>query len=120
MGLVYYDISSIKKVNKNIIRVWTERIFNEEGKTDILSFLKRIGKAPDNPDILRSIKNLWEIDCVNEKSKISFQIIYDEKGKGLHSDHEITEWEYIIPGTADEILKNIVCNAGKTSKTEKK
>ena len=32
IGMLYYDKSSIKKVNKNIISVWAKTIFNEDGK----------------------------------------------------------------------------------------
>jgi len=36
----YYDVSSIKRINKNIISVWTKRIYNEDGKKRNFLFSK--------------------------------------------------------------------------------
>jgi len=37
----YYDKSSI------IISVWTQEIFNQDGRKEAFSFLGSVGKAPD-------------------------------------------------------------------------
>jgi len=120
-GHMYYDKSSIKKVNKNIIRVWTKTIFIENGKKQYFSFLKSIGKAPDNPDMLNYQLVLVEIDCVNKKYRISSLSIYDEKDSILASlPKPSDQWIDIPPNTQMEILKNEVCSVGKTSKTSKR
>ena len=120
IGDVYYRKSSIKKINKNNIRVWTETIYNEDGKKEKLLNLGRIGKSPDNPDILSHELMLYEIDCVNDKFNIPTATVYDEKGNVVISRNYIYQWEYIVPESIAETLKNKVCSTDKTSKTKKK
>jgi hypothetical protein len=120
-GTGYYDKSSIKKIKGNISHVWTVTIFNEKGKADAFSLLKRQDKAPDNPELLSQESTLLEFDCVNGKYRIASINIYDEKDILLLSVPEINSvWNDIIPNSINEKLKNIVCSAGETSKTEKK
>jgi len=121
-GAGYYDKSSIKKVNKNIIRVWTKTIFNEKGKTAAFSFLKSTGEAPDNLEKLSYEFDLNEIDCVNEKIKFPLVYIYNEDGAVIYKAPAdfIPQWYDTIPSSNTETLKNIVCRDGKTSKTKGK
>jgi ketosteroid isomerase-like protein len=107
----YYDKSSIKKVNKNVISLYTKQILNENGKTQYFSFLKKIDKAPDNPNLLSYVLRLSEIDCVKERIKDYSMIIYDEKSNGIYSTpKDVTDkWNDIIPNSIGEKLKNIVC-----------
>ena len=89
-------------------------------KNSTFHFLKSIGKAPDNPDMLNYQLVLVEIDCVNKKYRISSMSIYDEKDSVLASlPKPSDEWIDIPPNTQMEILKNEVCSVGKTSKTSK-
>ena len=122
IGKEYYDKSSIKKVNKNIISVWIKIILNEDAKTKNFSSLKSIGKAPENPDILNHQLMLIEIDCVNKKVKSSHMTINDAKGVVIAPEPKsfISEWNDIPSDSNADILKNIVCSADKTSKTKKK
>ncbi len=120
-GTMYYDKTSIKKINKNIIRVWVKRIYNEDGKTEIFSLVKSIGQALDNPDILSHDVSMYELDCVNEKSRFNDSNIYDKKGSVLYSrSNYIGEWNNIIPDSVVETLKIAVCKDSKTSKPKKK
>jgi len=108
--MLYYDKSSIKKVNKSIISVWTKNILSEETKTKYFSILRGIHKAPDNPSKLSYYTKLTEIDCVNKKMKGISVIFYNEKGKVVHSSpkSESGEWNAILPNTVGEKLINIV------------
>ena len=121
-GKSYYDKSSIKKVNKNIVSVGTKIIFNQNGKTRAFLFLKSINKAPDNPDLLELELRLQEIDCVNKKKQDFFYKFLYKKGNVIFSfPKDVSgEWQKIIPKSTSEILKNKVCSAGNTSKTKKK
>ena len=115
-GTGYYDKNSIKKINKNISQVWTVTIYNEEGKADAFSILKRQEKAPESPEILNQEMILLEFDCVNQKYRIVSMDIYDKKGNILLSVPEINDkWHDIIPKSINEKLKDIVCSAVKTS-----
>ena len=109
-GDMYYDKSSIKKVNKSIISVWDKDILSEEAKTRYFSILKGIHKAPDNPSMLSYYTKLMEIDCVNKKIKDISLIFYDEKGNVIYSSpkSESGKWNTIIPNTVGEKLINIV------------
>jgi hypothetical protein len=117
-GDAYYDKSSIKQ-NKNIVRVWLKIIHNEEGKIDTYAFLKKIGSAPSNPDILNHSVILEEIDCAKEMNRFSSMAFYDEVGNIIYTTPRANnEWADIIPESNVEKLKNIVCGDGKTSKTK--
>jgi hypothetical protein len=115
VGNMHYDKSSIKKVNKNIIHVWIKTIYSENGKTNVYSILRRVDKTLNNPDILSCDLMLYEIDCVNEKFRVSSSSIFDEKGNVIHTEQS-DEW-YDIGHDSLKTLKNIVCNNGKTSKS---
>jgi cell division septation protein DedD len=109
VGDMYYDKSSIKKVNKSIISVWNKDILSEEAKTKYFSILKGIHKAPDNPSMLSYYTKLMEIDCVNKKIKDISVIFYDEKGNIIYSSpkSESGKWNAILPNTVGEKLINI-------------
>jgi hypothetical protein len=120
-GDLYYDKSSIKKVNENIVSVLTKQILNENGKTRYFSFLKMSNKAPEKPDLLSYKLILSEIDCVNKKIKSSPMTIYDEADNVIYSTPvKYDEWSGIVPNTIAAKLKNKVCAAGKSSKSKKK
>ncbi len=110
VGDMYYDKSSIKKVDKSIISVWKKDILSKEAKTRYFSILKVINKAPDNPSMLSYYTKLMEIDCVNKKIKDISVIFYDEKGNVIYSspESESGKWNAIIPNTVGEKLINIV------------
>ena len=112
--MLYYDKSSIKKVNNSSIYVWTKNILSEETKAKYVSILKGIHKAPKNPSKLSYYTKLTAIDCVNKKMKGISVIFYDEKGKVVYSSpkSESSEWNAILPNTVGEKLINIVsCEA---------
>ena len=120
-GKVYYDKSSIKKVSKNNIRVWTKTILNKDGKNRYFLFLQRINQAPDKPDIMNYELMLNEIDCANERGRFSSMTInYDEKAVVYWGSKSFSQWMKIDPRSTMGILKNKVCGAGKTSGTKKK
>ena len=120
-GDTYYDKSSIKKVNKNIISVLTKTIYTENGKKEYFSFLESIGKAPGNPDILNNQLVSVEIDCVNKIYKVSSMSIYDEKDSVIASRPKSTDKLIDTPPNSQmEILEKEICSAGKTSKKKKK
>ena len=118
VGDVYYDKSSIKKEDKNIISVWNKDILSEKGKTKYYLILKGIHKAPQNPSMLSYYKKLMQIDCVNKKIKDISVIFYNEKGKVVYSSpkSESGEWNAILPDTVGEKLIHIVSCAPVTPK----
>jgi hypothetical protein len=120
-GDEFYDKIGIKKVNNNIIRVWTKTIYNDVGKIKNYSVLKKIDRAPVNPYLLSHELILLEIDCLNGKIKVSSDRICDKRGGVIASELQSNgEWKDIVPNSNLEKLKNKVCGFGKNSRIKKK
>lgn len=118
---MYYDENSVKKVNKNIVRVLTKKTYSEKGKLKEYSSLKKHGKAPGNPYILSHELILIEIDCVSEKVNISSDKICDKRGHVVTlAPQSYEKWNDIVRKSNDEKLKNVVCSTGKIIKTKNK
>jgi hypothetical protein len=116
-----YDKSSIKKLNNNIISMWTKTIYNDVGKLRNYSVLKKMDKAPNNPYMLSHELVLLEIDCLNKKVKVSSIRICDKRGGIIASEmpsHGV--WKDIVPNSNYEKLKNQFCGFVKNSKIKKK
>ena len=122
IGKEYYDKSSVKRVDKNIVSAWIKIILNEDAKTNNFLSLRSIGKTPQNPDMLNHQLMLIEIDCVNDKVKSSRMTINDAKGAVVATEPKsfISKWNAIPFDSNAEKLKDIVCGTGKTVKTIKK
>ena len=114
---MYYDKSSIKEVNKDIIQVWTKKLLTKNGKTKVPSSLKRIDKTFGNTKLWSNKFILLEFDCVNEKYRIASMNIYNEKGSMLLSKPEMNEkWRDIVPKSVNGPLKNVVCQKPEAPK----
>lgn len=120
-GTKYYEKSSIKEVDKNIISVWTINVYNNEGKKRDFAVLKSKNKAPGNADLLNCTSMLVEFDCANTKFRVTAWTIYD-KGKHViySAPASINKWQAVAPKTAAAKLKNEVCKSGNISKAKKK
>jgi len=109
-GHLYYENTGIK-INGNIARVRTMAILNDDGKIELYSALRKIGKVPGNSDLLSHTIALEEFDCVNKKLRLSSMTIYNEKGSTIHSSLlKNDKWDDIIPETNGDILRKIVCS----------
>ena len=117
-GIEYYNNSDIKKSGKNIFHVRTKIIYNERGKVNRFSLLKKMGKAPGNPYILSYEMKWSELNCNHKKYRISSGGIYDKRGNMIASlPKNDTAWHDMIPRSNEEKLNNIVCDRGNFSKT---
>ena len=120
-GTKYYEKSSIKEVDKNIISVWTINVYNNEGKKRDFAILKEKNKAPKNPDMLNCTSMLVEFNCENKKFRVTTWTIYDKEKHNLFSAPKSNEnWDGIVAKSASEKLKNIVCSSDKISRTKNK
>lgn len=119
-GDEYYDKNSIKEVKNNIVRVWTKKIYNDAGKIKKYSVLKDMDKAPVNPYLLSHEVTTVEIDCLNQKVKVSSERVCDKRGGIIASDLQFpNKWKNIILKSSTEKLKNQVCAPSKYSKIKK-
>ena len=114
-GDIYYHKSSIQKIEKNIIYVQTKKIYNENGRIKIFEFLNEINEAPENSDILHYDLMMQKINCYNLTRSDSRLRIFDERDNLLYSDDTAGKWKKIIPDTATDKLKNIVCRVERDS-----
>jgi hypothetical protein len=114
-GYLYYNKSSIKKVNKNTVSVWAKLILHDDGKKQLFSILKDKKNAPDSPAKISHATYLYEFDCVNGKIKNPSVIFYGNKNNVLFSDSTNNKWKDVpLPESPINILKTIVCNPDKT------
>jgi hypothetical protein len=112
-GHLYYDKTGMMKTG-DIVRVRTMTIFSDDGKAELRNALKKMGKAPGNPDLLSYSISSEEIDCAKRKMKITSATIYNEKGGAIHSSvNQDAGWDDVVPGSNGEILGNIVCGGSK-------
>ena len=110
-GDMYYDKSSIKQVNKNSRYVHTKTIYSEDEKKETFLTLKSMAKAPKDPGMLSHALILFEVDCLNEKMKDFFTVVYDKKGDVIYwsTKGNAGQWKNIRPNSVNEKLENIVC-----------
>jgi hypothetical protein len=86
-----------------VIRVWTKTIINKyEDNTT--------GKAKVYLNAV--LKTLSEYDCVNQKSRLITNILYDSSGKTIYSgeNHEYEmDWYFVVPESVGEIILLFAC-----------
>jgi hypothetical protein len=119
---LYYDKSSIKKADNDIIRVSNKFVYNSKTeKKNAFAALKGINKAPKNPDIMSHDLSVNEIDCVNKKHRLVSVTFYNVKGKAIYSSSKFSkEWNPIAPESFMEKIQNTVCSDCKTCESTKK
>jgi len=120
-GTKYYEKSSLKALDKNIISVWTINVYNNEGKKRDFGILKEKNKAPKSPEMMNCTSMLVEFDCVNQKFRVAAWTIYDtEKHILFSAPKSNNKWEKIVARSASEKLKNIVCKSDNVARAKKK
>ena len=90
--VIYYDIESITRPSKNIVRVWTKYVFE---KNSILDYQL----------------TLYEIDCTQRIARELSASTYTKEGKLVKEGSEVhlKDWFLIEPGSMAEVLLKKVC-----------
>ena len=97
---LYYDVESITRAAKNIVRVWTKNIFSEE-------YTKTFGKQYEELD---HNLTLIEYNCAERKYNILSVHTYSKDGKIIDSsDHDKPNWKFVRPESLEENLYKAVC-----------
>lgn len=119
---LYYDKSSIKKINGNIIRVFNKfEYISKSDKKMAFASLKQINKAPKNPDMMSHDLSVNEIDCANNKHRLVSAVFYDVKGKAIYSSSKPDKkWGRIVPDSFMAELQIALCLDSKKRKPSKK
>jgi hypothetical protein len=118
---LYYDKSSIKKVNKNVMRVLNKfEYISKNNKKMAYTALKQVKKAPKNPDMMSYDLSVSEIDCANNKHRLVSATFYDVKGKAIYSSSKPEKyWNRIFPDSYMGKVKTAVCPSCKSCKSKK-
>jgi hypothetical protein len=106
----YYDNRSMTYVRQNVIKVWDKVYFSKPGKEDEIQSRKRNKLPIDGWDKLNFEIVLWEVDCVNNISKVIKIVDYDDQGKMLYDyDYPDPKMTDILPETVSDFLRREVC-----------
>jgi len=102
--LAYYELQSIIRPSKNVVRVWVKWDYKKKG---VMDMVRRFGKEYEN---LAYSKNLNEINCVEKKIHFQSADFYDNKEELIHSfSDQSSEWAFIAPESMNESLYKEVC-----------
>lgn len=99
----YYDVQSITRPSKNVVRVWERMNFTEKG---IMDMVVRFGPSYKN---LSFSMCLYEINCIEKKARILSLAHYDDKRDVIHTTSFQGEWTFIIPESVVENLYEEIC-----------
>jgi hypothetical protein len=79
--LAYYDVQSITRSSKNIVRVWVRSIYTENG---VIDWVGSVRKEYEN---LSYSIDLWEINCIEKRNRLLSWTAYDIKGNVIAFFH---------------------------------
>jgi hypothetical protein len=99
----YYDVQSITRPSKNVVRVWERMNFTEKGIMDEVESLGKTFKKLEYSVVLH------EINCAEKTVRMLSSTDYDNKGRVIFSDSSPTKWLFIIPGSIGESLYKEIC-----------
>ena len=110
-NVFYYDRDSVKKKSGRVT-VWTAMRWSDADrrKSDMIAELKKRIDCP-GCERLSLKKDLSEIRCREGRMrKITF-VFYDREDRVLYrwAGPAAEEWEVILPGTFQDVLKRAVC-----------
>lgn len=104
----YYDVESITRPSKSIVRVWTKYVFPGEA---VRKRIKNGGMIAGDEDVLDCQLTLYEINCAQRIAKQLSVSTYSMTGKFLtaYSDVLLKDWFLIEPESMAEVLLKAVC-----------
>jgi hypothetical protein len=99
----FFDADSIKNLDNKNIRVWGKEILSEERKSRIK---KNLGDDLKN---LHSASIFFEINCREKMIRPLMIEYYSHDGFIISTDSYDGEWEIVIPGQTQDVLRENVC-----------
>jgi len=104
-----YNRVNIKRT-KNRVHVWIRTVFSDEGREKEIQPLRTGGLPTEEWEKLSHTLVLDEISCKERKHWISSITYYNTDGRVFFShSYDKSNWDYIIPGSTVDILRNNVC-----------
>lgn len=109
-----YKKNSLKWKTKNIVQFWDREDFSNEGREDFIKSYINEGIPTEGYEKLSHTKSLKEIDCKEGKLKFLSINYIGSDGKVISSiTPKEPSWNYIIPESIGDELRNLVCNKPK-------
>jgi hypothetical protein len=104
-----YDPQSIKRVSKDIVRVLNKESYSEKGAQEVIKKLGSEYNGPEYKEFSYTI-SLWEYNCSEKKKNLLSFTLYNRGGGVIKRFTRVfSSWDFIVKGSVDETLFNIVC-----------
>ena len=105
-AVLYYDVKSVARSSKDVVRVSEKRVFTVKGVIEVVR-QPGFGKKYET---LSYATGLSEIQCVDKKKRTLSIAWYSGDEKMLSSDSDQTSnWKPITRGSTAEALHKILC-----------
>jgi hypothetical protein len=105
-AVLYYDVKSVVRSLKDVVRVSEKRVFTVKGVIEVVR-QPGFGKKYET---LSYATGSSEFQCADKKKRTLSIAWYSGDEKMLSSDNDQTSgWKLITPGSAAEALHKILC-----------
>jgi len=110
----YYKMDAIEP-SPGIARVWSQVVFNQEGKQHYIQKRQKVGFSIAGYDKLSLRSVLYEINCFSKKKEICIQEVFELTRDGKTLDYAkagtYKDWTNIPPGSIYDKLYVVACPA---------
>ena len=105
-AVLYYDVKSVARPSKDVVRVSEKRVFTVKGVIEVVR-QPGFGKKYET---LSYATGLSELQCADKKKRTLSIAWYSGDEKMLSSDSDqASNWKVITPGSTAEALHKILC-----------
>ena len=105
-AVLYYDVKSVARSSKDVVRVSEKRVFTLKG---VIEIVKQPGFGKQY-ETLSYATGLSELQCADKKKRTLSIAWYSWDEKTLSSDSDqASNWKLITPGSTAEVLHRILC-----------
>jgi hypothetical protein len=105
-AVLYYDVKSVARSSKDVVRVSEKRVFTVKGVIEVVR-QPGFGKKYET---LSYATGLSELQCADKKKRTLSIAWYSGDEKMLSSDSDqASNWKFITPGSTAEALHKILC-----------
>ena len=99
---LYYDVESITRPSKDVVRVWVKGIYRMKG-------VELVEKFGEKYETLGHSLFLSEVHCAEKKVRTLSIVDYSTGGEILDSNSTERKWNSIVPESIGESLYEILC-----------
>jgi hypothetical protein len=104
----FYDRDSVQYVSSSLVKVWTTKVFSDDGRADLLKSTAKEHLPSAWIVSLSEIKHLWYLSCTDKKYKITQVNYYATDGSILSATHnDDNQWN--DANQKVKILMNELC-----------